>query len=160
MKRLLANFLVWSMLLGVILRTSVAQNRAVTQETLIRNATVLTITHGTLANTDVQIRNGKIAAIGKNLKAAANARVIDATDKFVMPGIIDCHSHSMLDAINEGSLSVTSMVRTRDALNEESIHAAPDTEGKKIDIVQLSADVVEHVRFRLDVTVGHQDDAA
>ena len=121
MKRLLANFLVWSMLLGVILRTSVAQNRAVTQETLIRNATVLTITHGTLANTDVQIRNGKIAAIGKNLKAAANARVIDATDKFVMPGIIDCHSHSMLDAINEGSLSVTSMVRTRDALNPNDI---------------------------------------
>src|SRR5258705_13733316 len=34
-----------------------------------------------------------------------------------MPGIIDCHSHSMLDAINEGSLAVTSMARTRDVLN-------------------------------------------
>src|SRR6185369_6762437 len=30
---------------------------------------------------------------------------------------IDCHSHSMLDTINEGTLSVTSMVRTADVMN-------------------------------------------
>jgi imidazolonepropionase-like amidohydrolase len=90
-------------------------------ETLIRNATVLTITHGTLQNSDVLIRKGKIAAIGKNLKAAANARVIDATGKYLMPGIIDCHSHSMLDAINEGTLAVTSMARTRDVLNPTDV---------------------------------------
>jgi imidazolonepropionase-like amidohydrolase len=90
-------------------------------ETLIRNATVLTVTHGTLANTDVLIRRGKIAAIGQNLKASADAKVIDATGKYVMPGIIDCHSHSMLDAINEGTYSVTSMVRTRDVLNPTDV---------------------------------------
>ncbi|HSE22670.1 MAG TPA: amidohydrolase family protein [Pyrinomonadaceae bacterium] len=86
-------------------------------ETLIRNATVLTVTHGTLQNTDVLLRNGKIAGLGKNLNASTNARIIDASGKFVMPGIIDCHSHSMLDTINEGTLAVTSMVRTRDVLN-------------------------------------------
>src|SRR3954467_6759497 len=90
-------------------------------ETLIRNATVLTITHGTLSNTDVLLRNGKIAAVGRNLKASANARVIDATGKYVMPGIIDCHSHSMLDTINEGTLAVTSMVRTQDVLNTTDV---------------------------------------
>src|SRR6185295_6217461 len=90
-------------------------------ETLIRNATVLTVTQGTLQNTDVLMRNGKIAAVGKNLKASASARVIDATGKFVMPGIIDCHSHSMLDTINEGTLAVTSMVRTQDVLNTTDI---------------------------------------
>jgi imidazolonepropionase-like amidohydrolase len=90
-------------------------------ETLIRNATILTITHGTLENSDILIRGGKIAAIGKGLKAPANARVIDAAGKFVMPGIVDCHSHSMLDAINEGALAVTSMVRTRDALNPNDV---------------------------------------
>lgn len=90
-------------------------------ETLIRNATLLTITHGMLENSDILIRRGKIAAIGKGLKAAANARVIDAGGKYVMPGIIDCHSHSMLDAINEGSLSVSSMVRTRDVLNPNDV---------------------------------------
>lgn len=91
------------------------------RETLIRNATLLTITKGTLQNSDILIRGGKIIAIGKGLKAAANARVIDAAARFVMPGIIDCHSHSMLDAINEGSLAVTSMVRTRDVLNPNDV---------------------------------------
>lgn len=92
-------------------------NAQTSPETLIKNATVLTITHGTLQNTDVLLRDGKIVAIGKNLKASANARVIDGTGKFVMPGIIDCHSHSMLDTINEGTLSVTSMVHTQDVMN-------------------------------------------
>lgn len=90
-------------------------------ETLIRNATVLTITRGMLTNSDVLIRNGKIAGVGKNLQASSNARVIDATGKFVMPGIIDCHSHSMLDTINEGTLAVTSMVRTRDVLDPTDV---------------------------------------
>jgi imidazolonepropionase-like amidohydrolase len=105
-----------------VLTGSVAQaQRTTSPETLIRNATVLTITHGTLQNTDVLLRDGKIAAIGKNLNASANARVIDGTGKYVMPGIIDCHSHSMLDTINEGTLSVTSMVRTSDVLNTTDV---------------------------------------
>ncbi len=113
--------LAYIMIAGSSMPQSAAQERSAPTETLIRNATVLTITKGTLTNSDVLIRNGKISGVGKNLKASANARVIDGTDKFVMPGIVDCHSHSMLDAINEGTLSVTSMARTRDALNPNDI---------------------------------------
>jgi imidazolonepropionase-like amidohydrolase len=90
--------------------------------TLIKNATILTVTKGKLENTDLLLQNGKIAQIGKNLSAPAGATVIDATGKVVMPGIIDPHSHSMADAINEGSLSVTSMVRIRDVLNPTDIN--------------------------------------
>lgn len=90
-------------------------------EILIRDATVLTAARGTLANTDILIQNGKIARIGQNLKASANANIIDASGKFVSPGIIDCHSHSMLDAINEFSYSVTSMTTVKDALNPTDI---------------------------------------
>jgi imidazolonepropionase-like amidohydrolase len=87
-------------------------------ETLIRNATILTVSsRGTLQNADLLIRGGKIAAVGQNLRPPAGARVIDATGKYVMPGIIDCHSHMMLDAVNELTLSVTSMARIRDVLN-------------------------------------------
>jgi len=85
--------------------------------TLIKNATVMTVTKGTMENTDILLENGKIAKIGKNLTAPAGATVIDGTGKWVMPGIIDPHSHMMADAINEGSLSVTSMVRMTDVLN-------------------------------------------
>ncbi|MEJ7616368.1 MAG: hypothetical protein WKF30_05220, partial [Pyrinomonadaceae bacterium] len=90
-------------------------------ETLIRNATVLTVSRGTLPATDILIRNGKIAAVGQNLKAEASARIIDATSKYILPGIIDAHSHSMMDTINEFSLSVTSMTRIQDVLNPTDV---------------------------------------
>jgi imidazolonepropionase-like amidohydrolase len=91
-------------------------------ETLIRNATILTASHGTINNGSILIRNGKIAEIGPNVKARdANARIIDATGKYVTPGIIDCHSHTGVDGnVNEGSLSVTSMVRIRDVIDPYS----------------------------------------
>ena len=95
-----------------------AQNR---NEVLIKNATVMTAKNGTLQNTDILIQNGKIAKIGKNLKAASNAQTIDATGKYVTPGIIDCHSHAMLDAVNEFSYSVTSMARIRDVLDPTDV---------------------------------------
>src|SRR5947209_1893564 len=91
-------------------------------DTLIRNATVLTASHGTLQNTDVLIRGGKIVAVGQNLKAPEGARVVDATGKFVSPGIIDAHSHSMMDgSVNECTKSVTSMANTRDIINPTAI---------------------------------------
>src|SRR5689334_12984176 len=85
---------------------------------LIKNATVITVTNGTQQNSDVLLENGRITRIGRNLTAPAGAEVYDATGKFVMPGIIDPHSHMMADgSINEGTLSVTSMVRISDILN-------------------------------------------
>lgn len=91
-------------------------------EILIRNATVMTAAKGTLENTDILIQNGKITRIGKNLKAAVNAQTIDAAGKYITPGIIDCHSHSMLSgSVNEFSYSVTSMTRTRDILDPKDI---------------------------------------
>lgn len=102
-----------------------AQARPVTAgpgATLIKNATVLTVTRGTLKNTDVLIQNGKIAQVGPNIAAPAGATVVDATGKFLSPGIIDPHTHLMSDAINEGSLSVTSMVRIEDVLNPTAVN--------------------------------------
>ncbi|HEX2059641.1 MAG TPA: amidohydrolase, partial [Thermoanaerobaculia bacterium] len=94
------------------------------EDTLIRNATILTITNGTIANGSVLIRNGKIAAVGTNVTAPANARVIDATGKFVMPGIIDTHSHTAVEgSVNEISLPNTGMVRIQDALTDDDISA-------------------------------------
>jgi imidazolonepropionase-like amidohydrolase len=48
--------------------------------------------------------------------------VIDAQGQFVIPGIIDCHSHIAVDGgVNEGSVSVSSMVNIRDVINPEDI---------------------------------------
>ncbi len=88
---------------------------------LIKNGTVLTVTKGTLAQTDVLVKDGKIAQIGKAIVAPAGAKVIDATGLFVMPGIIDAHSHIGLDAINEGTNAITPEVHVADAINPMQI---------------------------------------
>lgn len=93
------------------------------QETiLIKNATVWTSEkEGVLQNTDVLLKNGKIAAIGKNLNEPG-ARIIDGTGKHVSPGIIDEHSHIAAASINEGAQAVTSEVRIGDNLNPDDIN--------------------------------------
>lgn len=116
MKRHRVNVLL--VLIAVAAAVASGQTR---NEVLIKNATVLTAAKGTLENTDILIRDGKIARIGKNLTAGSSAKTIDATGKFVTPGIIDAHSHAMMDAINESSMSVTSMTRVRDVLNPTDI---------------------------------------
>src|SRR5690348_5275569 len=102
--------------------TSSGGSDRVVAPTLIKNATILTVTKGRLEHSDLLLDHGKIAAIGQHLNAPADALVIDATGKYVMPGIIDPHSHTMIDAVNEGTLSVTSMVRIRDVLNPTDIN--------------------------------------
>lgn len=87
----------------------------------VTNATIITASHGTIDKGTILIRNGKIAAVGKDLAVPAGAQVIDGTGKYVMPGIIDAHSHSAGEAINEGSRSVTAQVRMEDVLREDGI---------------------------------------
>lgn len=110
----------------ILLLTLTTSFAAFAQErvTLIRNATVLTITNGTIENGSVLIRGSKIAAVGKDIAAPAGARVIDATGRFVMPGIIDTHSHTGVEgSVNEISLPNTGMVRIADVLTNDDISA-------------------------------------
>lgn len=89
---------------------------------LFKNATVWTSeAEGKLENTDVLIKDGKIAQIGKNLQDAT-AKVVDATGKHLSAGIIDEHSHIAASSINEGGQSVTSEVRIADNLNPDDIN--------------------------------------
>lgn len=94
----------------------------VQQTILIKNATVWTNEkEGVLPNTDVLLKAGKIAAIGKSL-SDASAKVIDGSGKYLTPGIIDEHSHIAASSINEGGQSVTSEVRIADNLNPDDIN--------------------------------------
>ena len=91
-------------------------------ETLVQNGTILTITNGTIENGDVLIRDGEIVAVGQNLDVPEGARVIDATGRFVMPGIIDAHSHMAIEGGgNEGSSPITPSVRIADVIREDDI---------------------------------------
>ncbi len=88
---------------------------------IIKNATVWTMEdEGVLENADVLVKDGKIAEVGKNLKAG-NVWEIDGTGMHVTPGIIDEHSHMALNGTNEASNAITSEVEMRDVLNPEDI---------------------------------------
>ncbi len=115
MRRMIATFLILTF--GCV-SLSFAQTSG---DVFIKNATIMTAARGTLEATDIHIRNGKIFRIAKAIPPGAGAKVIDAAGKYVTPGIIDAHSHSMLSAINEGSLSVTSMTRIRDMLEPDDV---------------------------------------
>lgn len=60
---------------------------------LLQHATVLTGTGIRLEDADVLLRDGRIVAVGAGLDAPADALRVDASGKWVTPGIIDIHSH-------------------------------------------------------------------
>ncbi|MEQ9405034.1 MAG: amidohydrolase [Cyclobacteriaceae bacterium] len=132
---------------------------------LIKGGTVLTVTNGTLENTDVLIRDGKISKIGSGLKAPSGAKTIDASGLYVMPGIIDAHSHLALDAVNEATAPVTAEVWVGDALNPldvgiyqalaggvtaaHSMHGSANAIGGQCETVKFRYGVVDPEKMRM-----------
>ncbi len=89
---------------------------------IVRNATVLTASHGRLEETDLLIENGKITQIGTDLEAPAGMVEIDAEGKYVIPGIIDCHSHMAISGgVNEGTQIITAEVSIRDTVRNNDL---------------------------------------
>ena len=91
------------------------------QDILFKNATVWTSEDaGILENTDVLVKDGKIARIGADLRGG-NAVVIDATGKHLTAGIIDEHSHIAALAINEAGQNSSAEVRMTDVVDPEDV---------------------------------------
>jgi imidazolonepropionase-like amidohydrolase len=84
---------------------------------LIRDATILTVTRGTIARGSILVRDGKIAEVGPDIAAPEGVTVIDAAGMVAMPGIIDTHSHQAIQGgVNEMSLSIVPEVRVKDVV--------------------------------------------
>ena len=85
---------------------------------VIKNATVMTASHGTIQHGSVWVHAGKIVEVGSTVNAPASAQVIDATGKWLTPGIIDPHSHSALgNDVNEATSPVTPSMMMIDAFD-------------------------------------------
>ncbi len=105
---------------------------------LFKNASVWTNEkEGVLSETDVAISEGKIIAIGKNLKLE-NYQTIDATGKVLSSGIIDEHSHiGIYRGVNECTQNITAEVRIGDVINSEDINIYRQLSGGVIACQQL-----------------------
>ncbi len=101
---------------------------------LIKNGKVLTMTGATFDNGFVNIKNGKIIAVGRideldrevEERASATESVLDVQGAWVMPGLIDAHCHVGIaeekwgiigDDCNEMTSPVTPHLRALDAVN-------------------------------------------
>jgi imidazolonepropionase-like amidohydrolase len=96
-------------------------------EFVIKNATLLTATHGRIEHGSIYVKDGKIVAFGATVAAPATAAVIDAAGKYVTPGIIDPHSHMALDNdVNEATSPVVPQMMMKDAFdyNDKAIYRA------------------------------------
>jgi imidazolonepropionase-like amidohydrolase len=100
------------------------------QTLLFKNATVWTNEkEGILTETDVLIKDGKIAAVGKNL-SDTGATIIDAKGKHITSGIIDEHSHIAISkGVNESGHNSTAEVTIQDVVNSEDINIYRDLAG-------------------------------
>jgi imidazolonepropionase-like amidohydrolase len=86
---------------------------------LIKNGCVLTVTRGVLERADVLIRGGVILAVGPEVEAPPGIRTVDASGKYVLPGIIDSHTHIALSGTNEGTELDTAEVDMSDVINAD-----------------------------------------
>lgn len=89
---------------------------------LIKNGTVITIADGDKPETDVLIEDGVITEIGEDLSAPRGVETVDASGKYVMPGIIDAHSHIAGMDINEWTNPVTAEVSMEESINPNDIN--------------------------------------
>src|SRR5699024_1183792 len=89
---------------------------------LIAVGTVMTITDGNKTDTDILIEDGAITEIGKNLSAPAGVKTVDASGKYVMPGIIDAHSHIAAVDVNEWTNPLTAEVTMAESINPNDIN--------------------------------------
>ncbi|WP_310379113.1 amidohydrolase family protein [Flavobacterium sp.] len=106
-------------------------NQKPAQQTLLfKNATVWTNEkEGILEETDVLVKNGKVAAIGKNL-SDPTAALVDAKGKHLTSGIIDEHSHiAISNGVNEGGHNSSAEVTIEDVVNSEDINIYRDLAG-------------------------------
>ena len=70
--------------------------------TLIRGGLVHDAVHRDACKADILLADGKIAAIGTDLTAPADAVIFDADGLDVFPGFVDAHTHIGLDGYGIG----------------------------------------------------------
>ena len=123
---------------AVLLLLVAVMARGADRAFVIKGATILTMTQGTIEGGMVVIENGKIAAVGKDIAAPDRAEVIEARGEYVLPGLVDPHSHLGVYSLpaleanadgNEMTGDIEAQVRSEDAINTDDPEIARAVSG-------------------------------
>jgi imidazolonepropionase-like amidohydrolase len=111
------NLLLAATLLAILTADVSAQTRCVA----IRNARIVPMQGPVIENGTILIENGKIKALGKNVRIPAGATIVDGTGKVVMPGLVDANSHlGLRETANEQMSEITPQIRVLQLVNPRS----------------------------------------
>jgi len=111
---------------------------------LIKGGRVIDPSQGIDDTLDVVVENGRVKELGKGLAAPAGAQTIDASGKYVVPGLIDMHVHlrdpgleykedivsGTKAAVAGGFTSVACMPNTKPAIDNKAIASYIITKAK------------------------------
>jgi imidazolonepropionase-like amidohydrolase len=108
----------------VVLLLPAAMAGAQEKTVALMGGTLLTAgPQGTIPKGTVLIRGGKILAVGAAVQVPPGTTVINAEGMYVMPGIIDAHSHTAIEGnVNECTDAVTAEVRVADVIEHRDIN--------------------------------------
>lgn len=117
MKRLICS----GILAGTLLAGCTPGPKAEPTHTVLRGATLFDGNGGSLANSTVIIRDGRIQALGgAELEVPENAEVIELAGKFITPGLVDAHVHFSQTGFFDGRPDALDI---RDTLPFDSVQA-------------------------------------
>ncbi len=104
---------------------------------VIRNARVFD-GRKTLGQSDVWVADGKIKAVGPNLKTPSDVKVIDGSGATLLPGLIDSHTHAWGDALKEAEIFgvTTELDMFTDAKYMQQVKKE-QSEGKDLELADL-----------------------
>jgi len=103
-----------------ILGCIVTANAAGDNYLLLKNGNLITISGDTIEGGDILIVGSKIRRVGKSITAPKSAKTVDLKGRWVMPGIIDSHTHIAIEGgVNETGELITAEVHIKDVINPE-----------------------------------------
>lgn len=117
------NRLIWIAVTAIVIFAGNCLAGGQEKGLLLKNGNIITIAGETISGGDILIKGGKLAKIGKGLQGDSQIEELDLDGKWVMPGIIDSHSHIAIEGgVNEMGNLITSEVDIRDVIWPEDMN--------------------------------------
>ena len=117
------NKICWIAIIGVLVFSGRSSGAGAAKSLLLKNGNIITVTGETIKGGDILIEGTKIARIGKELQGNSQTQMVDLAGKWVIPGIIDSHSHIAIEGgVNEMGNLITSEVDIKDVIWPEDMN--------------------------------------